>query len=128
MSKSDRKLKQNARLAYMEIHSNSMLMTKKFDQEIFLVSAGIPLKASYECQGCQIFLGTIYQKCGKIYQMIARLPNAHTIFLIVINYSKWPEYITMFSIQRSSKIYPNWYFWSKKKPSGNPDECHGGHH
>jgi hypothetical protein len=30
------------------------------------------------------------------------------------------QYIATFSIPRSSKIYPNWYFWSEKKQSGNP--------
>jgi hypothetical protein len=39
--------------------------------------------------------------------------------MVVVNYYKWPEYIT-FSLPRSCKIYPNWDFWSEKKPSGNP--------
>jgi hypothetical protein len=39
---------------------------------------------------------------------------------MVVKYSKWPEYITTFSVHRSSIIFPNWYFWSEKKPSGNP--------
>jgi hypothetical protein len=30
-------------------------------------------------------------------------------------------YIPTTSISRSSKIYPNWYFWLENKPSGNPD-------
>jgi hypothetical protein len=39
---------------------------------------------------------------------------------MVVKYSKWPKYITTFSIPRSSKIYPNWDFWSEKITSGNP--------
>jgi hypothetical protein len=59
-------------------------------------------------------------KRGKIHQITTKLPNAHQIYTTVINYSKYSEYIATFSIPRSSKIYPNWYFWSEKKPSGNP--------
>jgi hypothetical protein len=39
---------------------------------------------------------------------------------MLVKYSKLPDFITTFSIPRSSKIYPNWDFWSEKKPSGNP--------
>jgi hypothetical protein len=39
---------------------------------------------------------------------------------MVVKYYKREEYITAFSIPRSSRIHPNWYFWSEKKPSGNP--------
>jgi hypothetical protein len=52
--------------------------------------------------------------------MTTKLPNAHKMYPVVVQYSKWSEYITTFSIPRSSKIYPNWDFWFEKKPSGNP--------
>jgi hypothetical protein len=55
--------------------------------------------------------------------MTAKLPNAHKIYTMVVIYSKWPKYITTFSIPRSSKIYPKEEFWSEKKPSGNPVFC-----
>jgi hypothetical protein len=46
-----------------------------------------------------------------------------------IKYTQWlysivlkmTKYITTFSIQKPSKIYQNWNFWSEKKPSGNID-------
>jgi hypothetical protein len=40
---------------------------------------------------------------------------------MAVNYTKWPKNIPTFSIPRPSKLYPNWEFWSKNKPSGNPD-------
>jgi hypothetical protein len=55
-------------------------------------------------------------KWGKIYKMTAKLPNAHEMYPMVIKYYKWPENITTFSIARFSEIYPNWDFWSEKKP------------
>jgi hypothetical protein len=39
---------------------------------------------------------------------------------MVVKYFKRPEYKTIFSISRPSKIYPNWHFCSEMKPSGNP--------
>jgi hypothetical protein len=72
-------------------------------------------------QGCQIFLGTIYQSGEKYTKMAIKLPKVHKIYLMIIKYSKWADYITTFSIPRSSKIYPNWDFWSEKKSSGNTD-------
>jgi hypothetical protein len=48
-------------------------------------------------------------------------------------YTKWPQnipngrkmdqmgiYVPTSSIAKTSKIYPNWYFWFENKPSGNP--------
>jgi hypothetical protein len=52
--------------------------------------------------------------------MTAKFLNAHKIYPMVVKYSKWPEFKKIFSIPRSSKIYPNWDFWSEIKPSGNP--------
>jgi hypothetical protein len=51
------------------------------------------------------------------------IPNDYKItkmYPVIVQYSKWPVYITTFSIPRSSKIYPNWDFWFEKKPFGNP--------
>jgi hypothetical protein len=45
-------------------------------------------------------------KCRK------NISNGSKILLIT-------EYITTLSMPRSNKIFPNWYFWSEKKPSGN---------
>jgi hypothetical protein len=58
--------------------------------------------------------------------MTTKLPkNVHKIYPIVVKYYRCPEYTTTFPIPRFSKIYPNWDFWSEKKPSGNPvfGEC-----
>jgi hypothetical protein len=41
-------------------------------------------------------------------------------YAVVVKYSKGPEYITTFSIPRSSELYPERDFWSENKPSGNP--------
>jgi hypothetical protein len=38
-------------------------------------------------QGCQIFLYTIYQKRGKIYQITTTLPNDRKIFQMTIQYT-----------------------------------------
>jgi hypothetical protein len=52
--------------------------------------------------------------------MTTKIQNAHKIFTMVLKYCKRPEYITTFSTPRFSNIYPNSYFCSEKKPSGNP--------
>jgi hypothetical protein len=54
---------------------------------------------------------------GKMYQMNTKCNKISQIF---VKYSKWPKNISTFSNVRPSKIYPNWYFWFEKKPSGNP--------
>jgi hypothetical protein len=51
----------------------------------------------------------------KNYVKYKNIPNGRKIFQMTQHIG-----ITTFSIQRSSKIYPNWDFWSEKKPSGNP--------
>jgi hypothetical protein len=51
---------------------------------------------------------------GKIYHMITKLSNAHKIYPTGVKYSKRPENIQTFSISRSSKVYPNWYFCLKR--------------
>jgi hypothetical protein len=40
--------------------------------------------------------------------------------MAVIPIFKWPNNIPTFSIPGHYKIYPNWYFWLKNIPSGNP--------
>jgi hypothetical protein len=37
--------------------------------------------------------------------------------------TKWPLNVPASSIARPSKIYPNWYFWFKNIPSGNPESA-----
>jgi hypothetical protein len=70
-------------------------------------------------QGCQIFHFTIFQSGKnipidyKITKCPLNIPYCRKVFPMT-------KHITTFSIPRSSKIYPNWYFWSEKKPSGNP--------
>jgi hypothetical protein len=44
-------------------------------------------------------------------------PNVCKIFRMALN-------ISTFSNLTPSKIYPNWYFWFKIKPSGNPAAMH----
>jgi hypothetical protein len=55
------------------------------------------------------------------------IPQRHKIQQTTINYTKLPEIIPschkiykQFSFLRPSKIYPNWDFRIKNKPSGNP--------
>jgi hypothetical protein len=62
-------------------------------------------------------------KTEKMYQIninctewTEHIPNARKILQMAIKY-RWT-----FSNQRPSKIYPNWDFWFKSKPSGNPIE------
>jgi hypothetical protein len=38
-----------------------------------------------------------------------------------LKYTEWPKNIPTSSIARPYKIYPNWDFWFKNIPSGNPD-------
>jgi hypothetical protein len=81
----------------------------------------VKFSADDQGQGCQIFLGTIHQREVKIYQITSKLPIAQKIYTMAVKYSTLSEYITTFFIPRSPKMYPNWDFWSEKKPSGNPD-------
>jgi hypothetical protein len=39
-------------------------------------------------QGCQIFLGTIYQSGEECTKMTTKLPNAHKIYPMVVKYYK----------------------------------------
>jgi hypothetical protein len=40
-------------------------------------------------QGCQIFLDTIYQKRGSIYQITTKVPNGHKVYqMAVVKHSK----------------------------------------
>jgi hypothetical protein len=39
-------------------------------------------------QGCQILLGTIYQKLGEIYQNTTKLPNGPKLYQMDVKYSK----------------------------------------
>jgi hypothetical protein len=55
-----------------------------------------------------------YTNAGKNTPNDYKITNAHKIFRMVVKYYKCPEYITTFSIPRSSEIYPNLDFWSEK--------------
>jgi hypothetical protein len=76
---------------------------------------------THASQGCQIFLDTIYQTEGKMYQITTTLPNGHKIYQMTVKYYKWRYLILAFFILRSYEIYPNWDFGFENKPSGNPD-------
>jgi hypothetical protein len=76
-------------------------------------------------QGCQIFLDTIYQNERKYTKLPQHFPNGHKIHQMTLKYSKRPENILAFSILRPSKSYPNWDFWFKNEPSGNPGQWRG---
>jgi hypothetical protein len=68
-------------------------------------------------KSCQIFVGTIYQSGEKYSKWLQNYPMPIQYrYPTLVKYSKWPENITISSIQMSSKIYPN-------IPSGNPDKC-----
>jgi hypothetical protein len=79
-----------------------------------------------QAQGCQIFLDTIYQN-GENNQLATKLPNGHTLYLMAIIHSIRPKNIPIYYIQRLSKIYPDWDFWFKNIPSGNPAHAINGH-
>jgi hypothetical protein len=58
------------------------------------------------------------------YQNGKNITNDHKLYKDAIyytKYSKWSWNITIFSIPRPSKFYPNWDFGFESKPSGNPD-------
>jgi hypothetical protein len=65
-------------------------------------------------QGCQIFLDTIYQSGEKYtkWRENYQTPIKYT-YPMIVKYSKLTEYLTTFSIPRSSIIFPNWYFGQK---------------
>jgi hypothetical protein len=68
------------------------------------------------CQGCNIFLDTIYQHWENI-------PNYNKIYQMAIKYNNCPKNLSnglkidQMSVARPSKIYPNWF---QNIPSGNP--------
>jgi hypothetical protein len=45
-------------------------------------------------------------KGGKIYQIVTKLFNGHKMYQMAIIYSKRPNNMPIFSIPRTSKIYP----------------------
>jgi hypothetical protein len=65
-------------------------------------------------QGCQIFLGTIYQRGEKYARLPQSIPNGHKIYQMAIKLSKCPKICILSpSIARPSKIYRNCDFWSE---------------
>jgi hypothetical protein len=78
-------------------------------------------------QGCQIFIDTIYQNGGKYTKITTTLPNGHKVYQMAVKYSKLVNVLTYSSLW-PSRNYPNWNFWFKNIPSGNPvimDNNHG---
>jgi hypothetical protein len=69
----------------------------------------------------RFFTDQIYQNGKNISKYHKLHQTTKTIYQMAVNYTKWPKNIPTFSIPRPSKLYPNWDFWSKNKPSGNPD-------
>jgi hypothetical protein len=61
-------------------------LTKRLDtRELFPLFS--PLNGENKPkQGCQIFLDTIYQSGGKIYQITAKSPNGHNMYPIAVIY------------------------------------------
>jgi hypothetical protein len=47
------------------------------------------IAASCREQGCQIFLGALYQNGGKMYQMTPKLLYGHTMNQMGLKYTKW---------------------------------------
>jgi hypothetical protein len=70
-------------------------------------------------QGCQIFLGTIYQNV-KNTPNDRYIPNGNELYPITTKYTRWPYNLPTSSISRPSKIYPSWDFSFENMPSGNP--------
>jgi hypothetical protein len=42
-------------------------------------------------QGCQIFLDTIYQNGGEIYQIALNYQNSHNMYQLDVVHTKWPK-------------------------------------
>jgi hypothetical protein len=51
-------------------------------------------------QGCQIFLGTLYQNGGKYTKWPQNIPNDHKIYQMTTKYTKWPQ-----NIPNGHKVY-----------------------
>jgi hypothetical protein len=58
-------------------------------------------------------------KLSQHYQIVTTLPNCHNITKLSQHYQMTIN-IPKLSTLRPSKIYPNWDFWLKNIPSGNP--------
>jgi pyocin large subunit-like protein len=76
------------------------------------------LRSINQIQGCQIFLDKIYQNGENIKNMPLNYQVAKNVcarFQMAIEY-------TNLSKSKVLKKYPNWEFWFKNIPSGNPDQ------
>jgi hypothetical protein len=94
------------------------------EQEIFSRLLLITIQQNWSLdQGWQIFPCKAYQNSKICTKLPQNIPNAHNIY---IRYGRTileifhQIYVPTFSITRTSKIYPNYYFWSENIPSGNP--------
>jgi hypothetical protein len=65
--------------------------------------------------GLPDFSWSKHTKTGNIKQI-----TVNYIYQMAGKYFKWSSNVTTFSIQRPSKIYPNWDFCYENQPSGNP--------
>jgi hypothetical protein len=64
-----------------------------------------------------------HSKTEKIYQFTINCTKRlyiHKLYQMAVKYSKLSSNVTIFSIPRPSKFYPNWDFWFENKSSGNP--------
>jgi hypothetical protein len=66
--------------------------------------------------GCQIFLDTIYQKRGKIYQIANKLPNGHNTYQIA---NKLPNGHNTYQIANKLPNGHNIYQIANKLPNGH---------
>jgi hypothetical protein len=68
---------------------------------------------SHNCtkQGCQMFLGTIYQNGKKYTKRPQNVPTGHKIYHSAVKYTKWPFKTPTTSIAKPAKIYANRNFW-----------------
>jgi hypothetical protein len=65
------------------------------------------------------FFFTWYQNWGKDSELpLPKLPNGQEMYQMAVIYI--PNNVPTISIPRPFKIYPNWDFWLKNKPSGKP--------
>jgi hypothetical protein len=71
------------RKAVLETHTKIFLETLKRKKLVKTKLSELENSVSSPLnQGCQIFLGTIFQKGGKIYQITTKLPNGPKMYLL----------------------------------------------
>jgi hypothetical protein len=74
-------------------------------------------------QGCQIFIGTTYQKVEKYTKLPQNIPNCHKIYQMATKYTKWPKNIP--NGQKYTKWPQNiqmtikYTKWPQNRPNGH---------